>query len=670
MIQKVLIANRGEIACRIIRTLDNLGITSVAVFSDADRHALHVSMASEAVWIGSSAASESYLQIDKIINAAKLTNADAVHPGYGFLSENPEFVRALQQEKIIFIGPDADSIEAMGLKDAAKVRMEQAGVPIVPGYHGVDQNPKLLAIKAQEIGYPVLIKARAGGGGKGMRKVESAAEFDLALDSARRESMASFGDDSVLIEKYVASPRHIEVQVFGDRLGNMVHLYERDCSLQRRHQKVIEEAPAPGMTDDMRNAMGQAAVAAAKAVHYVGAGTVEFIVDASDGLREDRFYFMEMNTRLQVEHPVTEAITDIDLVAWQIAVAEGKSLPLQQSEIPLGGHAMEARIYAEDADNNFLPATGTLDYLKFPSEARIDTGVQEGDTISPFYDPMIAKLIVYGRDRNEALQKLQSSMSSSRIGGSTTNTGFLSRLCRAPSFVQGDVTTALIENNRELLSRSNTIPKPAIVVACLYRLGIINSQEARVHGVWNELKGWRNWGYSEQTLRLNFEGRELSVQSILGHRSGVRLEIDGEWCVADVFPGKNQPHDAMQNIKVDGFTVRLDWHASGNEITVFFNGESWLFSVPNSLEAAKHSEGGGSDTVVAPMPGNIIATKVQIGDSVSEGEILIQMEAMKMEHSLVAARSGVIAEIHVQPGDQVEAGALLLHLEEIEEKSS
>ncbi len=669
MIQKVLIANRGEIACRIIRTLDRLGIASVAVFSDADQHAMHVSMASEAVWIGPSAATESYLRIDKIVSAAKRTHADAVHPGYGFLSENPDFVRALAQENIIFVGPDAESIEAMGLKDAAKARMEKAGVPIVPGYHGKDQDPKLLAKKAQEIGYPVLIKARAGGGGKGMRKVEAEDEFDAALDSAKRESKASFGDDSVLIEKFVASPRHIEVQVFGDRLGNVVHLHERDCSLQRRHQKVIEEAPAPGMTGEMRNAMGEAAVAAARAVNYVGAGTVEFIVDASDGLREDRFYFMEMNTRLQVEHPVTEAITQTDLVAWQIAVAEGKPLPLQQSEIPLLGHAMEARIYAEDADNDFLPATGTLSCLVFPQGARIDTGVREGDTISTFYDPMIAKMIVYGNDREQALQKLQSSLANTYIGGSTTNVGFLSRLCNASSFVHSEVTTALIESNQLSLSRPDSIPKPAIVTASLYCLGMFN-QSSSSKEVWKSLNGWRNWGSSEQTLGLYYEDQEILVASKSDYLSGTHLKIDGEWCAVAISSPISQHGNHAQKVEIDDKVSSVSWYGEPDQITVFVDAESWIFSIPNPLEATNLAEGQSTDFIVAPMPGNIIATKVQIGDTVSEGDVLIQMEAMKMEHSLIAERSGVIAEVHVSPGDQVEAGALLIHLEKIEEISS
>ncbi|MEJ2178669.1 MAG: biotin carboxylase N-terminal domain-containing protein, partial [Gammaproteobacteria bacterium] len=406
MFRKVLIANRGEIACRVIRTLERMGIESVSVFSEADRESLHVALADQSVCIGPAPSVDSYLRSDRIIRAALDTGAEAIHPGYGFLSENPGFVRDCGQAGLTFIGPDADSVEAMGLKDTAKRLMQDAGVPVVPGYHGENQNPDFLAGEADQIGYPVLIKARAGGGGKGMRKVDSAKEFLSALESARREASASFGDDQVLIEKYLATPRHIEVQVFGDRHGSVLHLFERDCSLQRRHQKVIEEAPAPGMTSEMRTAMGSAAVKAATAVNYVGAGTVEFIVDASGGLRTDHFYFMEMNTRLQVEHPVTECITGIDLVEWQLNVAAGNPLPVSQQQLSISGHAIEARIYAEDTENDFLPATGTLEFLELDKKERVDTGVRRGDLISPFYDPMIAKLIVKGGDRDTAITKL------------------------------------------------------------------------------------------------------------------------------------------------------------------------------------------------------------------------------------------------------------------------
>jgi 3-methylcrotonyl-CoA carboxylase alpha subunit len=438
MLSKILIANRGEIACRIIRTARKMGIATVAVYSEADAGALHVEMADEAVPIGSAAASESYLKVDAILDAARRTGADAIHPGYGFLSENPDFVEKVEKAGLIFIGPSAKAIRAMGLKDAAKALMEKANVPVVPGYHGEAQDLVVLAGKANEIGFPVLIKARAGGGGKGMRKVDIQADFPAALSSARREAKASFGDDRVLVEKYVATPRHIEIQVFGDTHGNVVHLFERDCSAQRRHQKVIEEAPAPDMPEDMRAAMGAAAVAAAKAIGYSGAGTVEFIVDASDGLKADKFWFMEMNTRLQVEHPVTELITGLDLVEWQIRVAAGETLPMRQDELSINGHAVEARIYAEDAEKGFLPAVGRLMHLEFPDgDIRVDAGVRAGDEITPFYDPMIAKVIAHGKTRTEALGKLAGALGRTEIAGTVTNTAFLARLCRDADFAAG-----------------------------------------------------------------------------------------------------------------------------------------------------------------------------------------------------------------------------------------
>ncbi|MDH3265118.1 MAG: ATP-grasp domain-containing protein, partial [Paracoccaceae bacterium] len=438
MFRKILIANRGEIACRVIETARRMGIATVAVHSDADAAARHVAMADEAVHIGGAAPAESYLKGEAIMRAARITGSQAIHPGYGFLSENPDFVEEVEASGIVFIGPSARAIRAMGLKDAAKALMEQAGVPVVPGYHGQSQDPEHLSGAAEAIGYPVLIKAVAGGGGKGMRKVLSPGGFEEALASAKAEARGAFGNDTVLIEKFVEKPRHIEVQVFGDG-ARAVHLYERDCSLQRRHQKVIEEAPAPGMTAEMREAMGRAAVRAAEAIHYAGAGTVEFIVDASEGLRPDRFWFMEMNTRLQVEHPVTEAVTGLDLVEWQLRVAAGEGLPMGQEEIPLRGHAFEARLYAEDAEKGFLPATGRLAHLRFPAWARADTGVRAGDTISPWYDPMIAKIVVHGATRDETLARLSRALAETEVAGTVTNLGFLSRLSRHEGFAAGDV---------------------------------------------------------------------------------------------------------------------------------------------------------------------------------------------------------------------------------------
>ena len=446
MFRKILVANRGEIACRVMETARLMGVGTVAVYSDADRGAKHVAMADQAVHIGGPAPADSYLRMEVIIAAARATGAEAIHPGYGFLSENPEFVDMVQAAGLVFIGPSAAAIRAMGLKDAAKKLMEKAGVPVVPGYHGDNQDPEHLAGMAAEIGYPVLIKAVAGGGGKGMRRVDAAKGFAEALQSARSEAVKAFGNDAVLIEKYVQKPRHIEVQVFGDG-QNAVHLFERDCSLQRRHQKVIEEAPAPGMTPEMRAAMGDAAVKAARAIGYAGAGTVEFIVDASVGLKPDRFWFMEMNTRLQVEHPVTEMITGVDLVDWQLRIAAGQALPMDQTGLEINGHAFEARLYAEDVPKGFLPATGTLDHLSFPAGVRVDSGVRQGDTISPWYDPMIAKLVVHAASRDVALLQLERALAETEVAGSVTNLGFLGALTRHKGFVAGEVDTDLIQRD-------------------------------------------------------------------------------------------------------------------------------------------------------------------------------------------------------------------------------
>ncbi|RUZ43739.1 biotin carboxylase N-terminal domain-containing protein, partial [Mesorhizobium sp. M7A.F.Ca.US.003.02.1.1] len=497
MFAKILIANRGEIACRVIRTARKLGVRTVAIYSDADAKSLHVEMADEAVHIGASPVGESYLRGDKIIAAALATGAQAIHPGYGFLSENPDFVDQVTAAGLIFIGPSAASIRAMGLKDAAKRLMEKAGVPVVPGYHGEAQEIVLLASKAREIGYPVLIKARAGGGGKGMRRVEHPDEFSEALSSARREAKAAFGDDRVLVEKYVDKPRHIEVQVFGDNLGNVVHLYERDCSAQRRHQKVIEESPAPGMTPALRKAMTEAAVKAAKAINYSGAGTIEFIVDASQGLKADRFWFMEMNTRLQVEHPVTEMVTGTDLVEWQLRVASGEKLPKTQSEIALVGHAFEARIYAEDAAKGFLPATGTLHHLKFPDAApqgatmRIETGVRAGDAISPYYDPMIAKLVVHATDRQAALEALGAALSRTEVAGSTVNTAFLAALAADPDFAAGDVDTSLIARHQTALTEIAPPTGETIAAAAVAASGAGASPSP--NDPWSSLAGYAHF---------------------------------------------------------------------------------------------------------------------------------------------------------------------------------
>ncbi|MEM8755951.1 MAG: biotin carboxylase N-terminal domain-containing protein, partial [Pseudomonadota bacterium] len=491
MFRKILIANRGEIACRVIRTARRIGVATVAVYSDADANALHVVEADEAVRIGPAPVAQSYLKGDVIIEAAKATGAEAIHPGFGFLSENPDFVEAVEAAGLTFIGPSAAAIRAMGLKDAAKKLMEEAGVPVVPGYHGEEQDPDFLAAEAEKIGYPVLIKARAGGGGTGMRRVDDPADFKAALASASSEGESSFGDGRVLIEKYVLSPRHIEIQVFGDDHGNAIHLFERDCSLQRRHQKVIEEAPAPGMTEEVRAAMGDAAVKAAKAIDYSGAGTIEFIVDGAGGLRPDGFWFMEMNTRLQVEHPVTEEITGVDLVEWQLRVASGEPLPMTQDELRIDGWAFEARLYAEDAAKGFLPATGRLAHLRFPQDARIETGVRPGDEITPYYDPMIAKIVTKGADRAEALGRLEAALKATEVAGSVTNVAFLARLAAHEGFARGEVDTGLIERDADALTAVPPAPPAARALAALAALGL-PGREGR--DPWDRAGGFRLWG--------------------------------------------------------------------------------------------------------------------------------------------------------------------------------
>ncbi len=662
MFTTLLIANRGEIACRVIRTAKRLGIRTVAVFSDADRKALHVEMADEAVHIGPAPVGESYLRGERILEAAKRTGAEAIHPGYGFLSENPDFVAAVEAAGLIFVGPSAAAIRAMGLKDAAKKLMHEAGVPVVPGYHGEEQNPEFLAGEAEQIGYPVLIKARAGGGGKGMRRVDDPAEFRAALDGARREGEASFGDPHCLIEKYVEKPRHIEIQVFGDAHGNAVHLFERDCSLQRRHQKVIEEAPAPGMPAEMRAAMGEAAVRAAKAIGYAGAGTIEFIVDASEGLRPDRFWFMEMNTRLQVEHPVTEAITGLDLVELQLRVAAGEALPFTQDDLTIGGHAFEARIYAEDAGRGFLPATGTLTHLRFPSGegVRIDTGVREGDRITPHYDPMIAKLIVHGPDRASALGLLRQALADTHIIGSVTNVAFLGRLAAHAGFAAGDVDTGLIGRDQEALTATARPTSELVAIAALAQLGHLTEPDDAEAGddPWTRLRGFRVWGAARQTARFETEGdgrRDVAVVD----RGGGRFAVDA---------GERPLNLDVVATAAEEVRVSIDGHIFGaalgreaDAVTVFAGGAAHRFA---RWSASAHAEEGiASDKIAAPMPGLVKLVSAETGGAVKKGEALIVLEAMKMEHTLKSPRDGIVAELLVAPGDQVEEGALLLVLE-------
>jgi 3-methylcrotonyl-CoA carboxylase alpha subunit len=615
MIVSLLIANRGEIACRIIRTARAMGIRTVAVYSDADAKALHVRQADEAVHIGPSPARESYLVGEKIIAAALATGAEAIHPGYGFLSENAEFAQSVIDAGLIWVGPAPASITAMGLKDAAKTLMAAAGVPVTPGYMGADQSPDLLASEAEKIGYPVLIKAVAGGGGKGMRKVDAVEDFADALASCQREATASFGNAHVLIEKYIQRPRHIEVQVFGDTHGNIVHLFERDCSLQRRHQKVIEEAPAPGMDEATREQLCAAAVKAAKAVDYVGAGTIEFIADASEGLRADRIWFMEMNTRLQVEHPVTEEITGVDLVEWQLRVASGEPLPLSQDQLSINGWAMEARLYAENPATGFLPSIGPLDHLGLPDELRVDTGVEQGGEVSPFYDPMIAKLIASGDTRADAIAALLDGIDGTEVWPVKTNAGFLGRLLGLQEFAAGDVDTGLIAREVDALV---TPPEP-------------DSDELE-----------------EVAARLCASAGYGPISAALGFRI-------------------NAPPRAEARILDDTGTIHIvpfgevEADTPNADVLAFTEGFARRYVLAEPRGSGLGAVGDGS--ILSPMPGRIIAVEVTAGQVVTKGQKLLTLEAMKMEHSLTAPFDGVVAELHAKTGAQVQVDALLVRIE-------
>ncbi len=666
-IKKILIANRGEIAVRIIRTCRKLGIKSVSVYSDIDKNALHVRSADEAVYIGASPASESYLDIDKIVNACKQTGAEAVHPGYGFLSENPDFARSLKKAGITFIGPSPESMEAMGLKDAAKKIMQRAGVPVTPGYHGKDQSEALLEQKAQEIGYPVLIKAVAGGGGKGMRKVERADDFKDALSSCKREAKAAFGNDKVLLEKYIQNPRHIEVQIFGDMHGNIIHLYERDCSLQRRHQKVIEEAPAPGMTDTVRKAMTDAAVNAAKAVDYVGAGTVEFIVDGSGALSPNGFWFMEMNTRLQVEHPVTEMITGLDLVELQIKVAEGKKLPAQ-NKIKLKGHAVEARIYAEDPNNNFLPGTGTIKTYDLygwhnnGAGVRIDTGVEENDQISIYYDPMIAKLIGYGKTRKKAIQKAIDGITYSGLQGITTNMGFLKRALEHKDFKAGKISTGFIPKHLGKL-----IPKDLAKTNKAFALAAVKLSDAKLFAnkhaaVWNitpwdKNDGWKLNLVSSQIWKF-MRGEEIITANVKTiSNTAWKVQIDDEIYHIE----RHAPDYKISSQQALGFLYAWEDNLRLDPLELYRDGECLKIQLYRPEASAE--TGAGGDSIIAPMPGKIIAINVKTGDKISAGDKLVIMEAMKMEMPLTAPRDGIIAKINYKQNHAVKDGDVLIELE-------
>ncbi|MEP3345509.1 MAG: biotin carboxylase N-terminal domain-containing protein [Litoreibacter sp.] len=640
MFSKILIANRGEIACRIIDTCRRLGVGTVAVHSDVDAKARHVAMADEAISLGGATPAESYLRGDAIIAAAKASGAQAIHPGYGFLSENPDFVEAVEAAGLAFIGPSAHAIRAMGLKDAAKVLMLKAGVPVVPGYHDAAQDK--LAAEADKIGYPVLIKAVAGGGGKGMRRVDRSADFAQELEASQTEAQKAFGNAAVLIEKYVSTPRHIEVQVFGDGT-QAVHLFERDCSLQRRHQKVIEEAPAPGMTPEMREAMGQAAVRAAQAVGYAGAGTVEFIVDASDGLSTDRFYFMEMNTRLQVEHPVTEAVTGVDLVEWQLRVASGEGLPLRQDELSITGHSFEARIYAEDVPAGFLPATGVLHHLQFASGARIDTGVREGGEISPHYDPMIAKLTVHGADRASALGQLTRALKATQIGGTVTNIGFLAALSEHGGFSAGEVDTGLIERDLEALTAAPAPCTKSQSLAAIAALGLHQGQP--------DFAGMSLWGGGAQSAQFAFDALQTARVETLSH-SRFKVTID------------ETTHEVAHlggAWSIDGAKTSAQIWCDG-EVGAVFWGDTYAFTVPDPL-ARDEGQGAGDGVTRAPMPGLVRVVDVEAGAQVKAGDRLLVLEAMKMEHALRAAADGTVLEVMASAGDQVTAGVALVRME-------
>ena len=653
MFTKLLIANRGEIACRVIRTARRMGIATVAVYSDADANALHVTMADMALRIGPAAPRESYLNIPAILHAARLSGADAVHPGYGFLSENADFAQACADAGLVFVGPPPAAIRAMGGKSQAKALMAEAGVPLVPGYHGEAQDSATLQAAATEIGYPVLIKASAGGGGKGMRIVDSPADFPAALEGAQREARSSFGDDRVLVERYLTQPRHIEIQVFADTHGNCVSLFERDCSIQRRHQKIIEEAPAPGITTAMRHAMGEAAIAAARAVDYVGAGTVEFIAEG------ERFHFMEMNTRLQVEHPVTEAITGQDLVEWQLRVAAGEPLPLTQAQLNIEGHAIEVRLYAEDPARGFLPSVGTLAHLRLPQDARVDSGVREGDRITPDYDPMIAKIIVHATDRRAALAKLSAALAQSEIVGVHTNLPLLRAIATHPGFADEKFDTGFIGRHPELLSGTAGLPDMAVAAAAVT---VLRARAAASHvpgdpySPWAAQDSWRPNLAGRQTLRLRHGETDIDL--------AVATTPDG-WHMAwhagshDVAA---REHDGALLLRVDSSTGRATVVNQPPHLIVVLDGTNHILDVIDP-HTPPEAAAAGAARVMAPIPGRIAILSVKPGDSVTRGQVLLVLEAMKMELPLTAARDGTVSAVRCAEGDMVEEGVELVEFE-------
>ena len=653
MFKKILIANRGEIACRVAATARRLGIRTVAVYSEADAQSQHVAMCDESILVGPSPAKESYLQIERIIAAARETGAEAIHPGYGFLSENEDFAAACEANGIVFIGPPASAIRAMGSKSAAKALMEKADVPLVPGYHGERQESDFLREQADAIGYPVLLKASAGGGGKGMRIVERSEDFEAALASCKREAINSFGDDRVLVEKYLQRPRHIEIQVFADNQGNCVYLFERDCSVQRRHQKVLEEAPAPEMTAERRAAMGEAAMNAARAVAYVGAGTVEFIVN-----QDGSFYFMEMNTRLQVEHPVTELITGTDLVEWQLRVAAGEPLPLQQHDLRIHGHAIEARIYAENPEKGFLPSTGFLHHLRLPDAVtftqgvvRIDAAVRQGDAITPHYDPMIAKLIVHGDDRPQALARMQQALQAIEIVGPATNVAFLTRLIATPAFADAELDTGLIERHHALLFPP---AEPVSVEMVALWLAKLATPETMSHDPWDSVQGWRmNGSYRRQ---LRFESDDQAFELVVDYRhDGWHIAYQSQETIL-THPTIDQSSVSLlvAGQRISGRVIRID-----DRYHVFWQGQHRVISWSDPMAHAGESESEGG-RLTAPMPGKIVQLMVSEGAHVDKGTPLLIMEAMKMEHTISAPAKGTVQALNYAVGDQVLEGAQLL----------
>jgi 3-methylcrotonyl-CoA carboxylase alpha subunit len=657
LFDKILIANRGEIACRIVRTCRRLGIRAVAVYSDADAQSRHVRLVDEAVRIGPPPARESYLAIERILDAAKKIGAQAIHPGYGFLAENADFAEACAQAGVVFIGPPAAAIRAMGSKAAAKALMRKAGVPLTPGYEGENQEAEFLQCQADAIGYPVMIKANAGGGGKGMRRVDASGDFQSALASCKREAAAAFGDDGVLLEKYVVAPRHVEVQVFGDSFGTIVSLFERDCSVQRRHQKVIEEAPAPGITAEQRDALGKAARDAARAVSYVGAGTVEFLYD-----REANFYFMEMNTRLQVEHPVTEMITGLDLVEWQLRVAAGEPLPQSQEDLTMHGHSIEARIYAEDPAHDFLPSIGKLVHLGAPEQSthvRIDTGVEQGDAITPFYDPMIAKLIVWDETRELAVRRVDKALAEWWIVGVANNVEFLRRLVTSHSFREAELDTGLIEREKEWIwSKDAATPDRAVVLAAL---GVVLGErearraEGQANSPWARRDGWRLNGRYKRRLVFLRGDRELSAE-VEYRAKDFRISIGPAHYPVTGRAGENGSIDAV----IDGQCVHGTVIFHRGRFHVFCADQSYVLGYVDPLEIA--SQGHSSESsLLAPMPGRVIAQLVEPGDRVEKGTPLVVLEAMKMEYTIHAPDAGRVESFHFAVGDQVTEGVELLH---------